>query len=689
MTIKEFFLKLFYKYFPYLVVIAAAILSCWVFCYEGIAHGDDLTFHLCMTNDILYGFEHGYFGLSTTHIFMGGFALNNTGFYGPVTHYGAAIFVYLFKGMGATPIEGIKFMIFVSGILGGIYMYKLALKMANGNRAVALIASVLFLFLPYRIFCALARNAFAESIAMALIPMVFYGAYSFLHDKKWHVEPYVAFAVGTILIILSHPFTGLITAIFGVLYMLFNIKGVWKNRKNYIALISMGSAVVVVIFCVLFYVANSVYYEGTNLYNLSDAERQWTTYEHMAIETSRSYDFSGFLNLIYIRNMKDSEWWNGETVSGLIFSAAVYLISMIIVVIVDVFGRKLKYNKWYRHPVAVALAFALPLIFQVRIEIYLALAISLVLYFFVSTLIFKLPDNISDEEPLYKNVDLYFLVFSLIICIILLLVPESWAYVPSILYKGQFAWRMWSITAFLAAMLVTLFMTKLKCNKRVIISAAIVACGLMTMTMGTTEKRVLYEVKPDNVMHKAGYEYAMAVKYSGVQNEMVPQIFYQHEKEGVDYYKSEYANSLYQTVWNRIYYQHNFFYDLESYIKPAFLEGDGDVQITKYNSPNNEFHVVVNSDTALVQFPQIYYQGYVMYSNGKKIAEGQNVDGLVTFELKKGEYDTKLEFKQSKAYQATRPLFYVGLACLVAGGVFGLIYRTKITKKKEEEILQE
>ena len=683
MTIKETLINIFKKYFPYLVIFAAALLSCYVYFFQNIAMGDDIIFHISMVNDVLYGFEHGYFGLTTNHIFMGGFAFYNFGFYGPITHYGAAIFVTLFKWTGATAMTGLKFMVIASGLLGGIYMYKLALKMSNGHRVVALIGSLLFVFLPYRIFCALARCAYAESIAMALIPMVFYGAYSFMHDKKedYHVEPYVAFAVGAILITLSHPFTGLITIIFGGLYVLFNVKNIYLNRKNYRALISLGAAVTIIVFCVLFYVTTSLYYEGTGIYNLSDAERQWTTYEHISSETSRTYNFSGFINIIHINNVQGSEWWNNEDVSSLFFSSALYFVSMICAIAVDLVLNKAKYSIYYKHAAATIVAFLFPIIFRVRVEIYIALAVSLVVYFFISFLIKKLPDNKDEELPLYKNIDLYFLSFSIVICLILLFVPTSWKYVPTILYKGQFAWRMWSVTAFLVAMLVSLFLSRFKANKAILIGTSVIACSIVTFTMGTLEKRVAYEINSPYILpqEKDNYQYAIDAKYSGVQNEMVPQIFYSGE------YHSEYTNSLYTKVRHSILYQTDFFYDVESYFDPAFLEGEGTVAITEYNTPNNKFHIEVTSEKALIQFPQLYYQGYVMYSGSSKLSTGKNVDGLVTFEINKGVYDVQLSFKGSTGYQITRPLFYIGAFLLISGGVFGCVYRHTFMKKKEQE----
>lgn len=676
---KDKWLNIFKTFFPYLVLVVAGLLSCYIYFLPGIAGGDDISFHLCMVNDVVYGIRHGYFGLSTNHLFMGGFALYNFGFYGPVTHYGAGLFVVLFSWAGATPLVGLKFMIFASGILGGIYMYKLALKMSNGHKVVALISSVLFIFLPYRIFCALARCAYAESVAMALIPMVFYGAYSFLHDKEYHVAPYVAFSIGAALIVLAHPFTGLITAIFGALYVLCNIKTIYDRRKNYKALISMGVALVITIFLVLFYVTNTAYYDALEYYNVSDDVRQWTTYEHVSQETSRSYDFSGFINIIYINNSQGSDWWNGENVSSLLFSAGLYFVAILSAIIVDYILKPLKNSQYYRHPIACVAAFLLPIIFRVRIEIYLALAISLVVYFFISYLIRVLPSQNEENTPLYKNIDLYFLVISIIICVVLLFVPTSWLLMPSIMYKGQFAWRMWSITAFLVAMLVTLLLSHFKANKSALIATSVIACSIVTVTMGTLEKRVYYEVRPNNIMTRDGYDYAKGVRYSGVQNEMVPQIYEKSE------YTSEYSNSLYAQVRQALNTRFDFIYSLEEYYEPVFLEGSGTCQIYEYNTPNNKFHVDITSDTALVQLPQFYYKGYTVYSGSKYLGEAKNVDGLVALQLNKGTYDISLNFKASPAYQITRPLFYVGIFSLIAGGVFGYIYRTKIMKKKEEE----
>ena len=72
---KDKWLNIFKTFFPYLVLVVAGLLSCYIYFLPGIAYGDDIMFHISMVNDVVYGIRHGYFGLSTNHLFMGGFAL--------------------------------------------------------------------------------------------------------------------------------------------------------------------------------------------------------------------------------------------------------------------------------------------------------------------------------------------------------------------------------------------------------------------------------------------------------------------------------------------------------------------------------------------------------------------------------------------------------------------------------------
>ena len=135
------------------------------------------------------------------------------------------------------------------------------------------------------------------------------------------------------------------------------------------------------------------------------------------------------------------------------------------------------------------------------------------------------------------------------------------------------------------------------------------------------------------------------------------------------------------------YEPYGYIYSLEDYKKynPVFLEGEGEIEITKYNSPNNSFNVKIPVKSALIQFPQFYNKTYEIYSQGKYLATAKNVDGLIAFELPQGEYSIDLIFKNSTGYQIAKPFFYVGLAGIIPFALFGIYYHYKTEPKKKEE----
>lgn len=662
-----------------------AFMSTFLYFKDGLAGGDDIKFHLSMTNEVIYGLKHGYFLISTNHLFMGGFAINNFGFYGPVTHYAAAIFAIMFN---QSAIFGLKDVVILSSIMGGVFMYFLAMKISNKNRIVAIIAALLFVFLPYRIFCALCRCAYAESVAICFVPVVFFGAYSIVHDEEYSVIAYISLAIGAIGVIMSHAFTGMIVAFFGVLYMLMNIHRLIKKRKGFSIWPSVGVTIFVILCCVGFYVANSIYYKNTGLYNLSDEVRQWTTYEHVADSAKNSYAYSGFLNFIVINGWVGRDTWDNTTVSTLIFDLVIYLASIMAAIMVNELFKRLPKNIYYRYLSAVVTALILPIIFQVRIEVWLSLIVSLILLVSFSAY-YEFLYKEKDEEPLpekglslVKEPDLWFSIVALFISLLLCLVGGAWEHLPSIMFQAQFAWRMWGVIIFFASMLFTILISKFKFNKPLVLTSIVLVSSLIALSMGLIEKRVYFEKRSEEVITEAGEDYAKEIRYSGAQNEMVPMVFYDDE------YHATYPNSLFTFVKNALYTRKNFCYSLEEYKTPVFLEGEGTIEITEYNSPNNTFKVNITSDTSLVQFPQFYYDGYYAYRDGSEIAKGENVDGLLALKLEKGEYTFSLSFKESKYCEVLHPFSFVGYGIMIAGGVFGIFYRTKIIPaklKKEQE----
>jgi len=690
MSKKEKFIRIVKIALPYLAIILASFFSLFPLFYDGIASGDDITFHLGQIYDIYYGMQHGYFGPTPNHVFMGGFGIYNQGFYGPVPHYSAAIIAYLTTWAGGTPIFGYKATLFLATILGGVYFYKFAMKVSKQNRAISLLTSILFVFLPYRGFCALSRCAFAEAVAICFIPMVFYGAYSIIFDEKYSVAPYVALPLGAAGVIMSHPFTGLICAIFGLIFVIVNCKKVFRKRHGFSIWPSLGVSLFCSVGLVAFYVINAVGIKNSGLYRLCDPNIDWTNYEFVAESTFNSLDFSGFLNLSWIKGVENTQWWDGESVSYLIVSVGVFFLSVILMLFADHFIQKAPKSKYYRHAVDLVAAFILLPITDMRVEIYLAVAVFYVFFIFVSVFrdYFESKHVEGDQKGLLKNPNFYFFVCTLIFCLILIFVPDVWKIMPGFMYNCQFAWRLWGIVSFLFAALIVLLLDYARNYKKALIGVSILAAALITVSMGVTEKRVYHSLStedPSFVIYDDAKKVAENIRASGAQNEMVPLCFnlrYSEEEKDI-HYVPEYSNSLYYRVRTAILTWNDFIYSADDYYDPAILTGSGSAKITEYNSPNNKFDINVTSETALIQFPQFYAAGYVMDVGGQQI-EVKNVDGLIAFELPKGTYSAQIKFVGTTGYRIARPFFYASLGILIAGGSLGLVYKHKINKRKNE-----
>lgn len=665
--------------YPYILIHLATLISNYFVFFNGIMSGDDIRFHMFQIQDLIIGFERGYFGLTTNHVFMGGFAVNNYGFYGPVPHYCAAIIGYLFKWAGGNAEFGYKSVIIISSFVGGVYFYKLAYKMSH-NKLLSLSAAILFIFMPYRIFCAVCRCAFAEVVAICFIPMIFYGAYSIVHDKTYSVSPYIALAIGASVVIMSHPFTGLMCALFGVLYLVFNIKFLFKKRDGFTIWPSVIGTILIIVCLIGFYVGNALTTKNAGIYRLNDPIIDWTNFNHVADSTELSLHFSGFLNLIWINGVQGGEGWNNETVANIILSLFVFVIGVINMMIADSLTKLAPKNKYYRWAVDVFAAFMFLPLFSVRLEIYLAVLIAAILFILVSYLFDKSKINNSpDFSSLKFNPDLYFLVTVIIISFLMMFVPSIWALLPEIFYQCQFAWRIWGICMFFVAMLITLLLSHVQQFKGALSSFAIGSAFVLCLSQGLLEKRIAYSLNQTNFhdINETTLIDNYEARYSGAQNEMVPLVLMDND------YKPTYSNSLWYKVnkaFRTWYYESNpFIYSIDDYkeYNPVFLEGEGTIEITNYNSPNNSFDITVTSETSLVQFPQIFNVGYVAYSNGKYLGSAENIDGLIAFRLPKGTYSIDLVFKNSKAYQIARPFFYVGLVSLIPFGLFGLYYKNK------------
>lgn len=166
----------------------------------------------------------------------------------PLFHFYAPAFTYLAllgKTLTGSYFDGVKIVLFLVSVFGMTGMYLLVRKW---GRAAGLVAATSYALLPYAALNLYVRGAFAEYLAMTLLPWVFY---AWQNVKSTRSQVFAA--VITTLFILSHNLIPLITLPFLLVWIFLNGK---KNIKALLlpTLLTLGLS--------LFYLAPLVFERG-------------------------------------------------------------------------------------------------------------------------------------------------------------------------------------------------------------------------------------------------------------------------------------------------------------------------------------------------------------------------------------------------------------------------------------------
>lgn len=129
---------------------------------------DDGIQHICRLMGTQQSLEEGQVFPVIMSNFCNGFGYSWNIFYSPLTAYVPLIFRII--GMSFT--NCIKIFMFLSVFLSGYFMYAFVKKVTRKNN-VAILASILYILLPYRITDMYIRNALAELVSFVFLPLVF------------------------------------------------------------------------------------------------------------------------------------------------------------------------------------------------------------------------------------------------------------------------------------------------------------------------------------------------------------------------------------------------------------------------------------------------------------------------------------------------------------------------------------
>ena len=696
---KEGFLSFLKKSFPYILLILGSLLPFWfwIIYTNFITGGDDVATHISLVYDLVYGFEHGFF-YSTNHVYLGIFAYDASLFYGMFPHYVAAILKYLFSWAGLNVIGSIKLVSIISQIVGTIFTYKLALLITK-NKTISLGCGFLFAFMPYRIFCFYFRFAWAEAIATCFIPIFFYALYRiFVYDKKIYVAPFILLVTSLAMEIMSHPFSAILTVFAGVIVVLFNIKNIILKikEKNIRWCIYLGISIVLEIGLVFVFVFPMFQALESGIYRVSYDDIMWTSLEAIISRIPMSNQFSGLLNFFWLGDYNIQS----STDSVTLWAVGITLFIFIIIAVYVADYLILKYckyqGKWLyliRALITFVIMFVPNIIASQRIETYLAMSLFYVLYLILYILPLKkwlcfenevesYNKSVKEESlSLIKDNNIYACLLILIIGFLYLYTSFIWKISPSFLYMGQFPFRFWSIVGMFMIILVCYLIKpfiKIKAVQPIFIG---LSCFLLTLDMGMVDKRLFSLPNENPGSFEPDMQWIMNIREFGAQNEYMPQIIYDIYRGDV---KPSYPNSLANKVGLYVVNKLTMIFDMENYIAPQFLEGEGDIDIFYLNTPDVKFNVVTNSDNNLIQIPQFYYDGYnakAVFENGEtQNLEVVNVDGLVSCYAPKGTYQLEFTFPGNTLKQAGWYVLSFSIVGVISFAIYGYLNRKKYEK---------
>ena len=176
--------------------------------------------------------------------FCNGFGYSWNIFYSPFTAYVPMIF-RLFTDSYELILK--LFMVLIS-FLSGIAMYEFTKKVTK-NRYAGLLASALYIFVPYRLTDMYQRYAIAELASFIFLPITFHGMYNIFNSEEKSIKKSLVLTLGAVGLILTHIVMAMYVAIFCLIYLLINA----KKLKDKEVLKMLGINILLIILLSSFY----------------------------------------------------------------------------------------------------------------------------------------------------------------------------------------------------------------------------------------------------------------------------------------------------------------------------------------------------------------------------------------------------------------------------------------------------
>lgn len=240
--------------------------------------------------------------------FCNGFGYSWNIFYSPFTAYVPMIF-RLFTASYELIFK--LFMMLIS-FLSGIAMYEFTKKVTK-DRYTGLLASALYIFVPYRLTDMYLRYAIAELASFIFLPITFLGMYNIFNNEEKSIKKSLALTLGAVGLILTHIVMAMYVAIFCFIYLLINI----KKLKDKEILKMLGINILLIILLSSFYLLPMLEHRISTEYEVFKSGR-------MENEDRLVSSKTGILELFYTQDGKLVKEIGFVTLVGLILTFLAY-----------------------------------------------------------------------------------------------------------------------------------------------------------------------------------------------------------------------------------------------------------------------------------------------------------------------------------------------------------------------------
>lgn len=209
------------KIIHYIIIIAASLIAAIPLINLRIYGTDDGYVHMLRIFGMEQILKEQNFPPFIYSKFANGFGYAINLFYSPIVTYGPLFF----RIFGLHYYTCLKLFAYSTILISCFTMYNFLYEVSK-KREIAILGAVIYAFIPYRLETIFNRFAIGEFTAYIFFPMLFHGLFNLLKgDGKKHY--YIA--ISAIGLILTHTISTEYSAIFALLYIVFNFKQL-KNK---------------------------------------------------------------------------------------------------------------------------------------------------------------------------------------------------------------------------------------------------------------------------------------------------------------------------------------------------------------------------------------------------------------------------------------------------------------------------